>query len=60
MSGSGARMAMPIWGRFMQQAYADSIFTKGPLDIPEDLESIAELLEASMITLLDKHLADIG
>ncbi len=36
--GSGARMAMPIWGRFMQQVYQDSIYTKGNLDIPEDLE----------------------
>jgi penicillin-binding protein 1A len=37
--GSGARMAMPIWGRFMQKAYEDSIYTKGKLDIPEDLET---------------------
>ncbi len=37
--GSGARMAMPIYGRFLQQAYADSIYTKGKLGIPEALET---------------------
>lgn len=36
--GSGARMAMPIYGRFLQQAYADSIYVKGKLGIPEELE----------------------